>query len=595
MNRLLWLRQAARLFCMLAVLSSIAYGQNREAARAELQRRGLEFSESAFIDSIIEGDSAAALLYLEAGMSPQAKNPEGNYALWYAAGRGRLEVVSRLLELGAEVNSIGPKNRTPLGGAVLSDSVAVVKKLLDSGAKIDAPGSAGGVTPLLTAVAISDPNYESRKGAEKEIALYLLERGANPNLADEKGTTPLLEATGICDIELVRALLARGADANHKAQDGDTPLLQAVRWGYDDEKKQLKPDALDIVRTLLAHQADASSKDSDNLTALQIAKAKRSEPLVLALLEPKIKSSLLTRLAYYGYRFNKAQAWFGPLVYLFAVIVALIGLRVPPMPERKAVEDGDGLPHLAPLKCRQCAAPVPIAADRMACPNCAAVAEVPEDYAETISLRARAIENLKRAEKEWRRTWIYSKPSVTGLLLLVSTLWLATWLFGLFSPFTMLRPVSLFVSTLLSGVTLSAGLFFYSFYLISSRRLLPPLPTIGQEAAHAESVGCRQCGAALTFAANELVSCCIYCGSETYRVALARRTRKVAASEEASTAISIYEAIVELEERRKGIFIAIAVIGTALLLFSAAAIAIAALVALVVALILLYLYLKFAV
>jgi ankyrin repeat protein len=595
MNRVLLLRHAVRLFCILAVLSNLAYAQNRDAARAELQRRGLAFSESAFIDSIIEGDSAAALLYLEAGLSPQARNPEGNYALWYAAGKGRLEVVSKLLELGAEVNSIGPKNRTPLGGAMLSGSVAVVKKLLDSGARIDAVGSANGATPLLTAVAISDPNYENHKGTEKEVALYLLERGANPNIADENGTTPLLEATGICDIELVRALLARGADANHRAKDGDTPLLQVARWGYDDEKKQLKPDALEIVRTLLAHQADASSKDSDNLTALQIARARRSEPLMLALLEPKIKTHMLTRMAYYGYRFNKAQAWFGPVVYLFAVIVALIGLRVPPMPERKELEDGDGLPHLAPLKCRQCAAPVPIAAENMVCPNCAAVAEVPEDYAETISLRARAIENLKRAEKEWRRAWIYSKPPVIGLLLLVSTLWLAAWLFGLFSPFTTFRPVTPFISILLSGVTLSAGLFFYSFYLISSRRLLPPLPTIGQQVAHAESVGCRQCGAALRFAANELVSCCIYCGSETYRVALARRSRKVAASEEASTAISIYEAIVELEERRKGIFIAIAVIGTALLLFSAAAIAIVALVALVIALLLLYLYLKFAV
>jgi hypothetical protein len=124
--------------------------------------------------------------------------------------------------------------------------------------------------------------------------------------------------------------------------------------------------------------------------------------------------------------------------------------------------------------------------------------------------------------------------------------------------------------------------------------LLPPLPTIGQEVAQAETTGCRQCGAALTFAAQALVSCCLYCGSETYRVALARRSRKVAAKEEASTAVSIYDAIVQLEERRKGVFITVAVIGSAVLLFSAAAIAIAALIALVVALILLYLYLKFA-
>src|SRR5688572_28462428 len=99
---------------ILALLSAFANAQDQAAARAELARRGLAFTETAFIDSIIEGDTQAAQLYLKAGMSPQAKNAEGNYALWYAAGNQRLEIVNRLIELGADVNSIDAKSRTPL-------------------------------------------------------------------------------------------------------------------------------------------------------------------------------------------------------------------------------------------------------------------------------------------------------------------------------------------------------------------------------------------------------------------------------------------------------------------------------------------------
>lgn len=586
-------RKLLQVACTLLVFVTPAAAQNQSVARAALLARGLEFSEAAFIDRIIEGETAAVSMYLAAGMSANARNPDGNLALWYAAGNRRLEIVELLLAQGADVNADDKRGRTPLAGAITGGSLAVVKRLLDGGANINARARDNGVTPLTLAVSLADPNYENRRGEERAVASLLIERGADPNLASNTGATPLTIAAGICDVELVQALLARGANVNTQAEDGETALLEVTRWSYNEETRQPHPAAPEVIRLLLAHNADPELKDIEGKTALQVAREHRSEALVIALLEPKLKAHLLTRLGYYGYRFNKAQAWFGPVLYLIAVVVALIGLRKPVMPQRQEVEEGDGLPRLAPLKCAQCAAPVPIVPDKMACPSCAAPLAVPEDYRETLTLRAQSAKNFRRAESEWRKAWRYSMPLVTNLLLLVSTLYLAAWLLGLLSPFTLTRPLMAFISIILSGVTLSAGLFFYTFYLMSAHRLLPPLPAIGKEVGREEVAGCRQCGAALAFAAGALVSGCGYCGSESYRVALARSARRVAAEEEATTAVSVYHAVVELEERRKGVFIAVAVIGTAVLLFVLAALAITALLVAAAALLLLYLYLMF--
>jgi ankyrin repeat protein/Zn finger protein HypA/HybF involved in hydrogenase expression len=587
------IKQIAQAAWILFFFCTFSYAQDKQAARAELQRRDIEFSQDRFINSISQGDVATVELFLNAGMGVQTENSEGGSALWYAAGTRQLAVVNKLLERGAAPNAKDRKKRTPLMGAITGGSLPVVKRLLEVGADPNAVGSLDGATPLILAVAIADPTYEYRRGEEKAIALYLLERGANPNAADNKGTTALMEAASICDKEMLDALLAHGADVNARDKDGETALLSVVRWGYDKEAKNLQPDAVAIIQTLLVHGADANAKDSDGLTALQIAKANRAEAFLLPLLTPKLQANFVTRAGYWFYKFNRAQAWFGPAIYLLAVIVALIGLKLPAKPERQKVEEGDGLPHLAPLKCRQCAAPVPIAPDKKACPNCGTSIVVPEDYTQTLSLRATAAANLHKAEKEWRRAYFYSQPAISNLFLLLGAIWLAVSAMGLFSAFTMTRPLSLFVSTILSGLTLSVGLFVYGLYLTATRALIPPLPAIGKAIGKEEIADCRQCGAAVAFAANELVSACSYCGSEAYRVALARRARITAAEEEASTAVSVYDAMVELEERRKGAFIWVAVIGSALLLIIVATITITALLALAVALLLLYLYLKF--
>merc|ERR1712072_273858 len=73
------------------------------------------------------------------------------------------------------------------------------------------------------------PLWIACQNGRVDAARLLLDKGADVNLATEKGTTPL---HGVCDhwccedshIEVVRLLLANGADVDQTTKDGQTSL-----------------------------------------------------------------------------------------------------------------------------------------------------------------------------------------------------------------------------------------------------------------------------------------------------------------------------------------------------------------------------------
>ncbi len=80
---------------------------------------------------------------------------------------------------------------------------------------------------------------------------YLLQKGANPNLADKKGTTPLMLATQINFVDGIDTLVKRKAVVDQTNRSGETALILAV---------QLRNS--EAVRLLLKAGADPDKKDS---------------------------------------------------------------------------------------------------------------------------------------------------------------------------------------------------------------------------------------------------------------------------------------------------------------------------------------------
>jgi ankyrin repeat protein len=195
-------------------------------------------------------------------------------ALMWAAAESHPEMVSFLISKGADVNARAEANDwanqmtseprvqyrptgglTPLLYAARAGCRGCIEALLKGGADIDLPNP-DGMTPLM--MAIDNSHYEE--------ALYLLHKGANPNTWDWWGRTPIYVVANMrggpdsnagprepASLELVRTLLNAGVNPNHQLN-----MLQPGRSG---NSGRFKDDLLNTGATPLLRAAQTFDND----------------------------------------------------------------------------------------------------------------------------------------------------------------------------------------------------------------------------------------------------------------------------------------------------------------------------------------------
>ena len=146
-----------------------------------------------------------------------------------AAADGERKTVEQYLRAGMDVNARDGYGQTALFAASVGRRYALALILLERGADPNLARDTGR-TPLMAAVKRGfDTNSYEREPESQKLVNALLERGADVNARDEDGVTPLEEAARIGDAETIRTLVARGANPATKNNDGETPLDVAAR------------------------------------------------------------------------------------------------------------------------------------------------------------------------------------------------------------------------------------------------------------------------------------------------------------------------------------------------------------------------------
>lgn len=199
---------------------------------------------------------------IDAGADINAKIPSsGITALMNAVGNEHDGTAKILIKFGADVNAISNDDGTALAVSVVKDNLEITRALIRAGADVNFGRNGNDILGL------------AAEHASLNVIESVLDGGANPDKLYDGKTLLHILATGehwsSHSITFWRMLLSHGANPNIKDTSGRTPLEYALdhTWYLSDE--------LDMPRALVRAGAEITS------TARSIMKRKYIEPSAL--------------------------------------------------------------------------------------------------------------------------------------------------------------------------------------------------------------------------------------------------------------------------------------------------------------------------
>jgi len=273
---------------------------------------------TALMAAAVSGNVEAAKVLLDHGANIHAKEAShAQTALMFAAAENRGAMISLLAARGADLNAttsivrlesakldddgnpipVKKGDETITGGnsfmggitsllfAARDGNLDAVRALLEAGAPINQVSGGEHSTPLV--IAIANGHYE--------VGTFLIDHGANPNISNIDGLTPLLATINmqyapvswapnpltaqekITHLDLMKALLEHGANPNARLQKKlwFSPSSHNQQWinpvGATAFWRAAQATDVAAMRLLVQHGADPKIATSGGTTALMVA------------------------------------------------------------------------------------------------------------------------------------------------------------------------------------------------------------------------------------------------------------------------------------------------------------------------------------
>ena len=199
---------------------------------------------------------------VEHGADVNKATEDGYTPLIVASGLGNEDLVHYFVEHGSNINAVTADEKSPLSFAFRSGDLDLCRYLIENDAKVN---NESGASILIQS--ILDKN--------KEFVEYLIAHGADINRGPKGEYPPLLAALEINDHPLIELFIGLGAEVKGlKDGNGMPPLLLALRNGCSEE-----------VLSYLIENGDDINTEVHGYTPLLVASQRGNENLIRLLVK----------------------------------------------------------------------------------------------------------------------------------------------------------------------------------------------------------------------------------------------------------------------------------------------------------------------
>ena len=262
--------------------------------------------QTALMWASAENNLAAAETLLAGGADVHARSTGGFSPLMFAVRAGYLDMTRLFIEAGASAEETLFDGTSALVLATKNGHYELGAYLLDAGADPDAddqgwtalhevkwtrrPNLGFNNPPPIVTGSMSDLEFIRKlaaHGADLNARMTKEPQNRYRNVLNRIGSTPFLLAAKAADIEMMRLLVELGADPQLPNEDGTSPLMVAAGVGIwaVGESPGTNDEAIEAVQYALELGGDVTTIDDNGDTALHGAIIRGSEPLVRFLLD----------------------------------------------------------------------------------------------------------------------------------------------------------------------------------------------------------------------------------------------------------------------------------------------------------------------